>query len=147
MTTILVPRGAKLNDESAFTKREKVDANLHPGRRTKANGYQSPASWVMDLADLKKIIILCSFCRPKFDPRKHGYRRMQLLIEDKMDFTSNVNGVCDSCKQKTFNMGGGAAFVHEQFYNQVCTDPVEARREARIRARRALSPYEAIQRS
>jgi hypothetical protein len=64
-----------------------------------------------------------------------------------MKVTENVNGVCDRCKQRTANMGGGAAFVHEEFYQQVCTDPREARRKARIAAHRALSPWEAVQQS
>jgi hypothetical protein len=145
MTTVFIPRGAHLNDESAFTKREKVDAKIHPGRRTAVNGYQSPASWISDLTELKKLIILCSFCRPGFDPRRHGYRKMQVMCDDTMKVTESVNGVCDRCKQRTANMGGGAAFVHEEYYQQVCTDPVEARRKARERARRALSPWEAIQ--
>lgn len=141
----IIPKYAKLGE--GFSKKELLDANLHPGRRTKTNGYQSPASWISDLTSLKKIIILCSFCQHKFNPRKNRYRKMNLLIEDRAAFTSNVNGVCDACKQKTFNMGGGAAYVHEEYYNQVCTDPAVARRRARERWHRAYSPYEAIQKS
>jgi hypothetical protein len=139
MTTVFIPRGAHLNDESAFTKREKVDAKIHPGRRTQVKGYQSPASWISDLSELKKLIILCSFCRPWFDPKRYRYRKMQVFVQSEMKTTEKVNGVCDRCKQRTADMGGGTAFVHEEIYQQVCTDPRVARRNARIAAQRVIS--------
>ena len=104
----------------------------HPGRRT--DGSQSAASWIADLTDLQKTILLCSFCRPHFNYKKNRYRRM--YVADLSGHTDgySVNGKCDACKQMTANCGGGAAFIHESIYDQVCQDPLDARRKARARA-------------
>lgn len=124
---ILTPR--------AWTVRDRLKALEHPGRRT--TGAQSAASWVLDLSDLKKVILLCGICRTKFNPRKHRYRRF--YVPDPTSKTDGYrhNGVCDACKQRTENCGGGTAFVHESTYALVCIDPAEARRKARLRWRGA----------
>ena len=142
---ILVPKYHRLGE--GFTKREIFDAGVHPGRRTKTNGYQSPASWICDLTDLKKLIILCSFCRVKFNHRKHGYRPYY-AGPDSSAITSPylVNGQCDGCKAMTVNTGGGSGFLHESVYAKVCMDPVNARREYRARYR-AMNPWLYIQKT
>ena len=103
-----------------------VDSLEHPGRRTTIKGYQSPASWLADLVALRKFIILCSFCRSKFNHRKNRYRRF--YCQDITGRTDGfvVNGKCDACKQNTFPNGTG--YVAEETYNQVCEEPSSIRR-------------------
>lgn len=127
----LIPKYSKLGE--GFSRKEKAQADEHPGRRT--DGSQSAASWIVDLVSLRKTILLCSFCRPKFNPRKHNYRK--LYIPDPTGHTDGyaANGLCDSCKQRTENCGGGTAFVHEEIYSLTCIDPVVARRNARAHAK------------
>ena len=139
---IFIPRHEKLGE--GFSFKEKLDSFEHPGRRTTPHGYQSPASWISDLVALKKLIILCPFCRIKFNPGKHNYRRF--YIPDVTGLTDGyvVNGKCDGCKQPTQNLGGGAGFVHEAEYSKTCIDPIDARRKARARAK-AMNPYLYIQ--
>lgn len=129
---VLVPRGAKLGE--GFSRAEKLEALVHPGRRT--DGTQSRATWLADLTDLRKAIILCAaYCAPKFNPRRHGYRKFYVPdLAGKTDgYTSN--GQCDGCKQSTVLLpGGGRTFIPEETYRLVCIDPMDARREARARA-------------
>ena len=128
---VVVPKYHRVGQ--GFSKAEHLASMGHPGRRT--DGSQSPASWVTDLLSLKKIIILCSYCRPKFNPRKHHYRRFYMPDVTSATDGYRHNGICDGCKQRTENCGGGTAFIHESSYNLVCIDPVDARRKARIRWR------------
>jgi hypothetical protein len=130
MPVVIVPKYAKVGE--GFTRRERAASLEHPGRRT--DGSQSAAHWVTWLTDLKKIVILCSFCRSKFNPRKHGYRRMYAA-----DLTGRTdgyvaNGKCDACNQMTVDAGGGTAYITEETYAQVNADPVEVRRQARLRS-------------
>lgn len=130
---VAVPKHDRLGE--GFSKRERIEASFHPGRRT--DGTQSAAHWVSFLSDLKKIILLCSFCRGKFNPRRHGYRRWHVSdLTGKTD-GHTANGMCDACKQQTVNAGGGTAFIAEETYNLVNVDPADARRQARLRARAA----------
>lgn len=134
MTVVLVPKYAKIGE--GFSRREQQQSLEHPGRRT--NGTQSAATWITGLKDAQKIILLCSWCRGKFNPRDNGYRRF--YVPDATGKTDGYasNGQCDACKQMTINTpGGGTAFVSEATYNLVCTDPVDARRKARLRANSA----------
>lgn len=103
-----------------------VDGLEHPGRRTTAKGYQSPAAWLANLVALRKFIILCSFCRHKFNYRKNHYRRF--YCPDITGRTDGfvVNGRCDACKQNTFPHGTG--YVHEEEYAKVCDEPSSVRR-------------------
>jgi len=135
MAIVIVPAHARLGQ--GFTMAQKAQADEHPGRRI--DGSQSAASWVGDKSDLKQTIILCSFCRVNFNPRKNHYRRMYVADHTGMTDGYQVNGKCDACKQMTINSGGGTAYVHEQFYNQVCQDPIVARRNARAKAKAAVS--------
>lgn len=129
---LAVPKYAKLGE--GFSRREQIAALEHPGRRT--DGTQSAATWLADLTDLRKALTLCAaYCAPKFNPRRHGYRRFYMPdLTGKTDgYTSN--GQCDGCKQHTaLRPGGGRTFIAEETYRLVCVDPLDARREARARA-------------
>ena len=114
-----------------WTTADVLRSHEHPGRPT--NGRLTPGGWIADLTGLKKVIILCSFCRPKWNPRKHGYRKMYIPDPSGKTDGYQSNGTCDGCKQRTENCGGGTAFIHESTYHQVCEDPLEARRLARRR--------------
>lgn len=145
MTTILIPRrGAKLGE--GYTKREKLASIMHPGRQTDPkHGYQSAVSFISDLLSLRKLIILCSFCRVKFNPRRFGYRRMYVPDFSGKTDGYQVNGQCDSCKGMTPNLGGGTAYVAEETYSQICVDPVTQRRNARAAAKE-LTAWLAVKR-
>jgi len=129
---ILVPKYARLGE--GFSKREKLQALEHPGRRV--NGTQTPATWITSLTDLRKAILLCTYCRGKFNPRRHGYRK--LYIPDLAGKTDGYlhNGQCDACKQQTALIpGGGTSYIAEESYRLLCLDPLDARRKARAMAR------------
>lgn len=131
---IIVPRHRRLGE--GFSRAEQLKAQAHPGRQTDPKkGYQSAVSFISDLIALRKVIILCDFCKAKFNPRKQfGYR--QVYVPDYTGRTSGytVNGQCDSCKQNTVLCGGGTAFEPEELYARTHIDPCEARRIARARA-------------
>ena len=138
---VIVPKYSKVGQ--GFSVKEKMEGWEHPGRRT--DGSQSAASWIIDeLVTRKATVILCSFCRPKFNPRRHNYRKFYVPDSTGMTDGYQTNGKCDACKQMTVNCGGGTAFVHEETYNLVCVDPIDARRQARAKAR-ALSAWQHIQ--
>jgi hypothetical protein len=128
---LLIPKYHQLGQ--GFSRREQAAALVHPGRRT--DGSQSAASWVADLADTRKVVLFCTYCRGKFNPRRNGYR--VFFNPDARGMTSGftANGVCDGCKQPTALLpGGGTAFIAEETYAQVCLDPSVARRRARAAA-------------
>ena len=127
---ICVPKYHRLGD--GFTAKEKMAGWEHPGRRT--DGTQTAASWVTDLTSLRKAIILCSYCRVHFNPRKHHYRKFYAADLSGITDGHATNGKCDVCKQWTGHCGGGTTFIHEETYNLVCIDPVDARRKARAKA-------------
>jgi hypothetical protein len=78
---IYVPR-----DEKSWTKAERLKAYEHPGRKHgKPHG-----SFVIDLADLRKAVLLCSACASKFDYKRHRFRL-------ETEFRYNL-GNCDACK-------------------------------------------------
>lgn len=131
-----IPRGKKLADEQAYSKREKIDALIHPGRQTNPRkGYQSATQWITDLIALRKTVILCDFCRVKFNPRFYKYRR--IFIPDVSGKTDGytVNGQCDACKGETAQLGGGTGYYPEEEYDKVYLDPSEVRRNARATAK------------
>jgi hypothetical protein len=117
-----------------FSKQEKLKAEEHPGRNKNIKGYQSPASWVMDLADLKKLILLCRDCRLKFNHRKNHYRVFYMRDDTGKTSGYETNGQCDSCKDQTANRGGGTSFVHESEYSKICLEP-------RMRSRMGRAAY------
>jgi hypothetical protein len=130
MTLIAVPKHEKLGE--GFSPREQFDSLVHPGRRI--DGSQNAANWIDDLVSLRKFVLLCSYCRVKFNPRKHGYRKFYCADVTGMTDGYQTNGKCDGCKQLTINCGGGTGFVHEAEYSKTCQDPMDARRKARARA-------------
>jgi len=134
MAIVIVPKYHRLGE--GFTKSEMLKASEHSGRRV--DGSQSPASWIADLVDTQKFILLCTFCRPKFNPRKHNYRKA--YIPDRSGRTSGYefDGQCDACKQQTGATGTG--FVHETTYALSYIDPVVARRNDNA-ARKALPAW------
>ena len=128
MSIIVVPKYYKVGQ--GFTKQEKFEATIHPGRSTKLKGYQSPASWICDLVDLNKPILLCNFCKVKFNHARSKYRKKYL-----MDITGKSsgwvsNGQCDGCKQNTALLGGGILYMPEQEWLKFSQDPRAARRNA-----------------
>jgi hypothetical protein len=129
MSNIIVPKYSRLGQ--GFSRAEKLQALEHPGRRTSAKGYQSPASYICDLADAEAAILLCKWCATKFNFRKSRYRKR--FVPDNTGKTDGytVNGQCKACKQQTVNMGGGLMFVTEKTFNLVSIDPNEARRRWR----------------
>lgn len=145
MSIVVVPKHARLGE--GFSKWEKLQAEEHPGRRTKAHGYQSPSEFITSLIDLRKPVILCGFCRHKFDPKVARYRRFFCL-----DSTGQngyvTNGRCDDCKADTRNTPGqGTMFISEESYGLVCKEPGEGRRSARARVSYARqSAWQFIQR-
>jgi len=83
-----------------FTKEDHVrNAEATGRRRGKPVG-----SYIVDLADLKKAIVLCSSCVSGFNPKPHHYVRHKTI--------PYVRGQCDGCKgifQRAL------MFVHESF--------------------------------
>lgn len=141
-TVVIVPKYARVGE--GFSRRERLQAQEHPGRRT--DGSQTPASWVLDLADSNKLILLCAWCRAKFNPRRHGYRRFYTADPTSKTDGYLANGRCDACKSRTELQGGGVAFVREDTYRQVCENPLDARRQAR-RAWKSESVWTAVSRA
>lgn len=126
-----IPRGPKLG--VGFTKAEKIASEaIHP--QHSALKGQSRANWISDLVALRKVVILCSYCRVKFNPRQAGYRRVYIPDYTGKTDGYTVNGDCDSCRVFTPNAGGGCAFQPEELYEATHIDPVVARRQARARA-------------
>ena len=95
---------------------------------------------------LRHPVLLCSFCRIKFNPKRHQYRRY--YSPDHTGTTSGyeVNGQCDACKEQTVNMGKGVMFVAEEVYPQICIDPNAAKRRWRAK-QKAMGPWQTIQKS
>lgn len=131
--TPFIPRGKKLGE--GFSRREIMDSHEHPGR--KVDGSQSAAHWVCDLADNRKVVILCSFCRKNFSPRANKYRKLYIPDNTGRSDGYNVNGKCDGCKGQTALLGGGNLFLAEETWEACSMDPMEARRNARQAARMA----------
>jgi hypothetical protein len=66
--------------------------------RLKAAAFNGPASgtvrgsWLSDLAALKKAVMLCWQCQPKWKPEKHGYARRMVGPGYR-----EARGECDGC--------------------------------------------------
>lgn len=129
MAIVIVPKYHRLGE--GFTRSEIAKADEHPGRRV--DGSQSPASWIADLVDTKKFILLCTFCRHNFNPRKHNYRKAYIPDSSHKTTGYEFEGMCDACKQPTGITGTG--FVHEEIYALSYIDPVTTRRNARAAAK------------
>ena len=72
-----------------WTPRERTMASLDQGRRP----GRLPGGHVTDIADLKKAIMLCDDCKPKFASANAGY-----VTRASLPF---VRGRCDGCSQYT----------------------------------------------
>ena len=144
MSSLLLglPKHAKLGE--GYTKLERFEGDrLHPGRRT--NGTQSAATWITGLADRRSVILLCGWCRPKFNPRTNRYRPMYVPSLSAVADPYQSNGMCDACKSQTaLTPGGGRAFVSEETYSQVCLEPDDTRRRARQAWRTGSSVWGAV---
>lgn len=129
-TRIFIPKHGKLGQ--GFSRADIIDSMAHPGRRTSARGYQSPASWITELADGRKAILLCQICDAKFSASKNKYRLN--YTPDPTGATSGYvcNGMCDACKEQTVNLGGGKLWIAEEYWAEVSVDPQVARRNARM---------------
>ena len=125
-----VSKHARLGE--GFSRRERVESFVHPGRRTDpVKGYQSAVAWISDLMDNRKLILLCSFCRIKFDFRKYHYRKFVVPDSTGKRNPELSQGMCDACKGQCANLGGGIAYIEETTFSQLCIDPAEAKRKRR----------------
>lgn len=132
-SNVFIPRGQKLGE--GYTKAERFVGQevkpLHGGKIA-----QGRASWLDDLIALRKVVILCTFCRAVFKPHKVGYRRVFIPDTSGKSDGYQVNGCCDWCKNETANIpGGGTAFQPEELYKATTIDPSQARRSARAAAK------------
>ena len=59
-------------------------------------------SHILDLADLKKVIVLCEFCRRGFNLRQNHYQQHKTI--------PFVQGQCDACKN---HFARAYMFAHE----------------------------------
>jgi hypothetical protein len=93
-----------------------------PGRRR--DGVQTAASTVCDFVDSQTALFLCSFCQPKFNPKKNKYRAR--YVPDYSGKTSGYigSGRCDACSQMCMD---GKLFIHEEYWKLVSNDPGEVR--------------------
>lgn len=60
-------------------------------------------SYIIDLADLKKTIVLCSGCVKGFDAKRHGYYRQREY--------PYVRGNCDACR---IFSNDASLFIHQK---------------------------------
>jgi len=132
--TNFVPKYGKLGQ--GFKKWEIIDSFAHPGRRTTAKGYQSPATWITELADTRKAILLCSLCDRKFDASSFKYLLRYTRDPSGITNGSVCNGMCDACKQPTADLGQGKLWVAAELWDSVSTNP----QQARINQRMAWKP-------
>jgi hypothetical protein len=124
---VFVPKHAKMGE--GFSKRERLQAEESPGRYTdpKLHGYQSAATWIDDRVQRRLNIMLCSFCRHKFDPKKYNYRRAYVVGTERPD-PFRFDGKCEDCKEETMRSpGGGTYFVPEEIYQHVYHEPPRTR--------------------
>lgn len=69
-----------------------VDSVTYKGRPNAVK--LSPGAWVTDLAELRKAILLCWACAPKFDHVAYGYHKDRRWQTE----TGGTLGVCDGCR-------------------------------------------------
>lgn len=70
-----------------FTKSDKIKSVEARGRHV----GKPVGSYVIDLADLKKSIALCSGCVSGFDPKPHHYEQHKSI--------PRFRGKCDACRE------------------------------------------------
>lgn len=113
MITVHVPR--------EFTKQE-ITASMEAPNKTVG---RTAGSWVHDLCALHKVVTLCDFCRPKFNPGRLGYIREK-------EFPV-VQATCDGCS--TFNPKC-TAYFWEETYKDVRSTAADRRAERSAYIRR-----------
>ena len=96
---IAVPKYAKLGE--GFSPREILKSTEDSGRPWD----RVAGGWISDLVALQKFIMLCPFCLPKFNPKRHGYEVWRLNI-------SSI-GKCDGCKNISTYLQG---FIPEAYH-------------------------------
>lgn len=133
---IFIPKYGKALGKG-FSRAEIFDSFAHPGRRTTAKGYTSPASWITELSDTRKAILLCSVCDRKFDSGHMKYRLRYTRDPSGVTDGSLCNGQCDACKQPSADLGGGKMWVPEELWEAVSIDPEQARINNRMAWRSA----------
>ncbi len=72
-----------------WTTRRRLGAGQSSGRRS----GQTAGGRILDLADLKKAVMLCDGCLPKFNSAEAGY-----VTKSNLPFAA---GRCDGCEQFT----------------------------------------------
>ena len=102
---VLVPR--------QYTAKDLAKAAEAPvGARGKLKG-----SHIDDLVALGKLVLLCDFCDPKFNPRSNRYERYMKIP---------VAGLCDACGDHVWT---GKAFIPQFNHDDVVYEtPVQATR-------------------
>lgn len=99
-------------DESSWTRKDLLKSMEHDGRRHgKPHG-----SYVVDLADLRKMILLCPLCNAKFDWKRHRFRH-----EKEFRY---VIGNCDACKTLDMHC---SMYIAEEIYSTVRSTAEERR--------------------
>lgn len=95
---------AVVKGKDFWTGPRRFFAQKYTGRRP----GRLPGGHIADLADLRKGIILCRDCVPKFNSSRSGY-----VYKPDMP---TVRGDCDGCKEFTVN---GRFLVHHSLANLV----------------------------
>ncbi len=93
---------AVLKGKDYWTGPRRLLASKSPGRRP----GRLPGGHIADLGDLRKAIILCQFCLPKFNSTAAGY-----VTKSNLPF---VRGNCDGCGNPTER---GHLLVHHTLAN------------------------------
>lgn len=119
-STILIPR----KDWTFKDVLKGLEAQAGPTRARTAG------SWVLDIAAMKTLILLCPFCTHKFNPNRVGYRKDR-------EFNS-YRGKCDGCGTLDMHC---TAYFHEEVYKQARCDSDERRTRAKDRARAIKRGY------
>ena len=58
--------------QTIFVKKARRELKLHGTADGETKG-RTAGSWVHDLCALEKVVTLCDFCKPKFNPGRLGY--------------------------------------------------------------------------
>jgi hypothetical protein len=107
---------AELLIKRTYTQADLVKTREHPGRRHgKPHG-----SYVIDLADLRKVVILCPACNSKFDWKRHHFRKEK-------EFPCVVSK-CDACKVVDSYC---SMYIADETYTKVRSTAEDRRTEAR----------------
>lgn len=103
MAPMAQARGHRVR-ELAVKAMGKVLPMEHPGRKF----GNTVSSWISDLVETRKTIILCWSCKPKFNHSRNHY-----YMDKKFPW---CQGTCDGCREYAIQ---GQIYVHESFL----TDP------------------------